>query len=79
MSTKEEFHKLIDEIEDENLLKAYLGLIQRLNLNETGKLWDDLSSLEREELMLSYKESLDSINLISHQEVKEQHARWLKK
>ena len=44
MRTKEEFHKLIDKIEDEQLLKAYFQLIQKLNKNEVGKLRKDLPS-----------------------------------
>jgi len=79
MRTKEEFHSLIDKIEDEELLKSYLQLIQRLNKHQTGKLWDSLSSDEREELLLSYDESFNPSNLVSHEEVKKQHVKWLKK
>lgn len=79
MRTKEEFHSLIDKIEDEELLKSYLQLIQRLNKNQTGELWNSLSSDEKEELLLSYDESLNPSNLISHEEVKKQHIKWLKK
>lgn len=34
MKTKEEFHLLIDSIEDENLLRAYYELVRMLNLQE---------------------------------------------
>jgi hypothetical protein len=44
MKTKEEFHNLIDKIENEELLKSYFKLIKTLNNNQTGKLWDVLSS-----------------------------------
>lgn len=79
MKTKDEFHKLIDTIEDEKVLKAYLKLIQKLNTNQTGELWNDLTQEEKQELLLSYGESFDSNNLISHDEVKKQHDKWLKK
>lgn len=36
MRTKDDFHKLIDGIEDEEVLKGYFKLIQRLNDNHTG-------------------------------------------
>ncbi len=79
MRTKDEFHKLIDRIDNEQLLKGYFELILRLNNNQTGKLWDSLSSEEKEELLLSYEESLDPKNLISHEDVMAQHDKWLKK
>ncbi len=78
MKTKEAFHKLIDKIEDEKLLKGYFELIKRLNANESGKLWNSLNSEEKDELMLSLEESLDSKNLVAHQKVKQQHSQWLK-
>lgn len=79
MKTKDDFHNLIDKIEDEEILKGYFKLIQRLNSNQTGKLWDSLTSEEREELILSYDESFDTNNLVSHSEVKKQHTKWLGK
>tara|TARA_R110001606_G_scaffold33750_1_gene100404 strand:- start:36 stop:275 length:240 start_codon:yes stop_codon:yes gene_type:complete len=79
MRTKEDFHKLIEKIEDEEVLKGYFKLIQRLNNNQTGELWDGLSPAEKEELLLSYDESFDPNNLVSHEEVKNQHNKWLEK
>ncbi|HNP08552.1 MAG TPA: hypothetical protein PKN99_13045 [Cyclobacteriaceae bacterium] len=79
MRTKDDFHKLIDGIEDEEVLKGYFKLIQRLNDNHTGELWDGLSSAEKEELLLSYEESFEPNNLLSHEEVKKQHNKWLEK
>jgi hypothetical protein len=79
MRTKEAFHKLIDKIDNEEILKGYFELIQRLNSNQTGKLWDSLTSAEKEELLLSYEESFDPKNLVSHEDVKGQHAKWLRK
>lgn len=77
MNTKDDFHNLIDKIEDEEILRGYLKLIQRLNSNQTGEIWDSLTSEERDELILSYDESFDTKNLISHSEVKKQHKKWL--
>ena len=79
MRTKEDFHNLIEKIEDEEVLKGYFKLIQRLNNNQTGELWDSLSPAEKDELLLSYEESFQTGNLISHDEVKKQHDKWLKK
>ncbi len=79
MNTKDEFHRLIEAIEDEEVVKAYFKLIQKLNDNQTGELWNSLTPEEKEELLISYGESFDSNNLISHNEVKKQHDKWLKK
>jgi hypothetical protein len=79
MRIKDDFHSLIEKIEDEGALKGYFKLIQRLNNNQTGELWDGLSPAEKDELLLSYEESFDSNNLVSHEEVKNQHDKWLRK
>ena len=79
MRTKDEFHKLIDNIEDEEVLKSYYELINRLSLHETGNLWNDLTVEEKKESMVSYEESFDQLNLISHEQEKKQHDKWLKK
>jgi hypothetical protein len=79
MKTKDAFHKLIDKIEDEEALKGYYELIQRLSNNQTGELWNGLTSEEKTELLLSYDESFDANQLIAHEEVKKQHDRWLEK
>ena len=79
MRTREEFYHLIDSIEDQKQLTVYYELIQQLKLNETGKLWDSLTDAEKEEVMLSYEESFNQENLISHENVKKQHEKWLKK
>ena len=79
MKTKEAFHKLIDKIENKETLAGYFKLIQKLNSNQTGELWDSLKPEEKDELLLSYEESFYSKNLISHEEVKRQHDRWLEK
>lgn len=79
MRTRDDFHKLIDGIEDEQVLKSYYMLIQRLNYNQTGELWNKLSVEEKAELLLSYEESFDHKNLLTHNQVQEQHEKWLKK
>ena len=78
MNIKEDFHHLIDTIDDEQLLKDYYQLIQRLNADQEGNLWNNLSETEKQELLSAYDESFDKNNLISHEQVKQQHEKWLK-
>jgi hypothetical protein len=47
MKVKKEFHKLIEKIEDERLLKAYFKLLISQSSGETGKLWNELSNEEQ--------------------------------
>lgn len=73
MNTKDQFHKLIDNIHDEETLKCYFLLIQKLNSSQTGELWNSLNQEERNELLLSYEESFDSDNMLNHETVKKRH------
>lgn len=79
MKTREEFHKLIDTIEDDEVLKSSYKLVSVLIKKTEGELWSTLSSDERAELLLSYEESLDEKNLVEHNVVMEKHLKWLKK
>ena len=79
MRIKDEFHNLIEKIDNETVLKGYLKLIQRLNNSQTGELWDQLSNKEKDELLISYEESFDPTNLIAHEDVKKEHTKWLRK
>jgi len=78
MKIKDDFHHLIDTIEDEQLLKSYYQLIQNMNNQSEGALWKALSEKQKKELLLSYDESFDEKNLLSHKQVKLQHEKWLK-
>lgn len=40
-------------------------------------LWNQLIDDEKEELLTAYNESFDDDNLLSHNEVKSQHTKWL--
>jgi hypothetical protein len=78
MNIKEDFHHLIDSIEDEQLLQRCYQLIQKINDGQNGHLWNDLSEPEKEELLLAYEESFDVNNLLTHEQVKLAHKQWLK-
>lgn len=79
MTIKDRFHKLIDSIEDEKDLQSYYLLIDQLQKTTSGILYDALSREEKKELLLSYEESYNGENLISHDSVMEEYSKWLKK
>lgn len=79
MKTKDQIHELIETIDDEEVLNAYLLLIKTLNNNKTGSLWSSLTLEEEQDLLVSYDESFDKKNLTSHEDVKKQYIKWLEK
>jgi hypothetical protein len=78
MNIKDNFHYLIDSINDEELLKACYQLIEKIREEQNGHLWNSLSEDQQKELLVAYEESFDERNLLSHEEVKRQHEKWLK-
>ena len=78
MNVKEDFHHLIDTIEDEQVLVGYYQLVKQLSDNQNGQIWNTLTEEQQQEVLLSYDESFDEKNLISHEQVKKDLEKWLK-
>ena len=74
---KNNFHHLIDSIENENLLKEFYELMLRKRTSKDGRLWAMLSKDEIEELLLANEESENPENLIPHEEMKKKYSKWL--
>jgi hypothetical protein len=74
---KKKFHRLIETINDDEMLNSYFELISQLKTQETGQLYKKLTKEQKLELNLAYNESFDSTNLLSHIEVISQHKKWL--
>jgi len=79
MKTRDDFHKLIDTIEDDRVLQSYYQMVSMLQQNKENDLWDSLSKNEQAELLISYEESFSEKNLLSHNVVMEKHLKWRKK
>ncbi|MEM9546846.1 MAG: hypothetical protein AAGA77_12780 [Bacteroidota bacterium] len=77
MLIREKFHKIIDEIDDEQKLQGFYNLISRLSNSENGALYKALTKAQKEELDIAYEESFDKKNLIDHDEIKSKYAKWL--
>ncbi len=69
---KSNFHKLIDKIENENLLKQFYQALLS-STRKKGELWNSLTKEEQEDLLLSYEESFDETNHIPYDEVKKKY------
>ncbi|GAB1454626.1 hypothetical protein MASR2M47_46820 [Draconibacterium sp.] len=74
---KNNLHHLIDSINNDRLLSRFYSIIVNIKEYPEGKLWSKLSDSEREELLLSDKESNDPMNLIPHSEIEKKHKKWL--
>jgi hypothetical protein len=74
---RKNFHSLIDSIDNENILLFFYDMMKRKSTSKEGQIWNKLSRDQKEELMLSNKESEDPKNLISHEEMKNKHKKWL--
>ena len=77
MLIREKFHKIIDEIEDEQKLEGFYRLISRLSNSDNGALYETLSETQKEELDIAFEESFDKKNLVDHDEVKSKYTKWL--
>ncbi len=77
---KTSFHHLIDEIENEELLKRVYNLLKDYpKEKETEDFWDTLTNKQKEDIDAALKESEDEDNYISHDEVKKEAKKWLNK
>jgi hypothetical protein len=76
-SIKQKLHTLIDNIDNESLLTQVYELIYKKNSSKEGDLWNKLTQQQQEEVLLSLEESNDTNNLISNEDVKKSHKKWL--
>jgi hypothetical protein len=74
---KNNFHHLIDSIDNENLLLRFYDLMKSRTISKDGKLWSRLTKEEQEELLIAFEESEKEENLLSHDEMMKKHKKWL--
>jgi 2-phosphoglycerate kinase len=76
---KNNFHHLIDSIDNESLLMKFYDLLLRKKDPRDGRLLNYLTKEEQEELYLAEEESENSYNVVSNEEQKKKHKKWLSK
>lgn len=74
---KKDFHSLIDSIDNENILLFFYDLMKRRSTSKEGQILNRLSNDQKQELLLSVRESENPENLISHEDLKIKHKKWL--
>jgi len=76
-NVREKVHKIIDQIDDENFLKQVLEWLGQNQNSTEEEIWNNLTEKQKEETYKSLKESDNPGNLISQQEMKKRHRKWL--
>jgi hypothetical protein len=74
---KKSFHLLIDSIDNEDLLANFYDLIKKRSSTKEGQLWNRLTYKEQEELISALEESENPDYIISNDEMKKKHKKWL--
>jgi hypothetical protein len=68
-SLKSNLHKLIDQIDNRNLLEEYYQEMKSIIEKSQGNVWDTLTKDQKKEVLLAYEESEDDNNLIDTKSV----------
>lgn len=75
---KNNFHKLIDRIDDDIVLSRFYEILEKASSVKEGSLWDRLTIEEKQELLQIDLETDTDDNLIPLQSIKDKHKKWLK-
>jgi len=70
---KSDLRKILDRIEDEQLLRTIYDFLKQSENAEVGQIWKTLTDEQRKEVYASYEESKDDKNLTSWEEVKKKY------
>lgn len=74
---KKSFHNLIDSIDNENILLFFYDIMKRKSSSKDGQIWNKLTPAQKDELLLSLAESESPEYLITNDEMKNKHKKWL--
>ncbi|MBN1597882.1 MAG: hypothetical protein JW894_06270 [Bacteroidales bacterium] len=76
-SLRSNIHKLIDQIDNPNLLEEYYKEMKIIIQKSKVSAWDSLNEKQRREVILSYEESEDEGNLLDNDSVMDKYSDWL--
>jgi hypothetical protein len=72
---KSEFHELIDQINDPEILTQFYDAINR-SITSDSSLWQSLSKEQQQEVLIAYEESDDESNLVSLSAIRSKFDKW---
>jgi hypothetical protein len=67
---KSDLHKILDRIDNEQLLRAIYDFLKQRENSVEGQIWKTLTEEQKKEVYLSYEESKDDNNLIDWEDIK---------
>ena len=62
-------HKMVDRIEDEQLLRSIYSLLKKRESSEDGLMWKQLTDEQKKEVLQAYEESEVDENLIDDDDI----------
>jgi hypothetical protein len=71
------FHHLIDQISNEQLLIKLYRIMEQASSSAEGKLWNSLSESEQSELLRIEQEVQSDVDLIPNEQMQTKHKKWL--
>jgi len=74
---KTNLHKLIDLIENKDLLEDYYKEIKSILEKSQDQVWDKLTESQKKEIILSYEEREIETDLITNEKVMKKYKNWL--
>ena len=74
---KTNFHHLIDQISDEQLLIKLYHIMEQASTTKDGQLWKRLTEEEQIELLKIEREVQSNQGLIPNEQMQAKHKKWL--
>ncbi len=73
LELKSDLHKILDRIENEQLLRTIYDFLKQRETSKEGQIWQTLTEEQKKEVYLSYEESQDDKNLSDWEVVKRKY------
>lgn len=70
---KSDLHKILDSIENEQLLRTIYDFLKEREHAQEGQIWKSLTEEQKKEVYLSYEEAEDDKNLINWEIIKRKY------
>ena len=70
---KSDLHKILDRIENEQLLRTIYDFLKQGEIAQEGQIWKTLTEEQKKEVYLSYEESQDDKILIEWDTIKNKY------
>jgi photosystem II stability/assembly factor-like uncharacterized protein len=77
LEIKNNFHQLIDQINNEQLLIKLYHIMEQASSTDEGQLWSRLTEAEQIELLRIEQEVQSEQNLIPGEQMQPKHQKWL--